>query len=86
MTIRRNSVVCLGCNTEIESVHAHDMKFCPCGAVAVDGGKSYLRRVFTTGTDFRDTSICDPHQRNPYMPESTTCADCGAEIGASDGG
>jgi hypothetical protein len=23
----------------------HDFKFCKCGAVAVDGGKDYLRRV-----------------------------------------
>ena len=28
----------------IESAHRHDFKFCKCGAVAVDGGKDYLRR------------------------------------------
>ena len=29
---------------DIESTHCHDFKFCKCGAVAVDGGKDYLRR------------------------------------------
>ena len=29
----------------IESKYRHDFKFCKCGAVAVDGGKAYLRRL-----------------------------------------
>ena len=29
----------------IESTYRHDFKYCKCGAVAVDGGKDYLRRL-----------------------------------------
>ena len=42
--IIRNSVKCLVCLEEIESVHRHDFKFCKCGNIAVDGGKDYLKR------------------------------------------
>jgi len=51
MTIRKREVVvtnklqCNDCKDVIESVHRHDFRYCKCGAVAVDGGKSYLRRV-----------------------------------------
>ncbi len=44
-TIIRNAVRCKKCGDEIESTHVHDMKFCSCGAIAVDGGHDYLRRV-----------------------------------------
>jgi len=42
--ILRNKIRCLRCNTEIESKHRHDFKYCPCGAAAVDGGLDYLKR------------------------------------------
>lgn len=40
-----NKIRCNKCGDEIESTNTHDFKFCKCGAVAVDGGKDYLRRV-----------------------------------------
>lgn len=39
-----NKIRCNKCGDEIESVSTHDFKYCKCGAVAVDGGHSYLRR------------------------------------------
>ena len=39
-----NKIRCKKCNEIIESTHRHNFKFCQCGAVAVDGGKDYLRR------------------------------------------
>ena len=59
--ITRNSIKCLVCEDEIESVHRHDFKWCKCGRVAVDGGKAYLRRLFSgdDGPGFEDTSIHD---------------------------
>ena len=39
-----NKIRCKKCNCIIESTYRHDFKFCQCGAVAVDGGKDYLRR------------------------------------------
>ena len=43
--IIRNRIKCKKCGEIIESTIRHDFKFCKCGAVAVDGGKDYLRRV-----------------------------------------
>ena len=51
MTIRKREVIisnkcqCKKCGDIIESKTGHDFKWCKCGAIAVDGGKSYLRRV-----------------------------------------
>lgn len=55
--IIRNSVLCLKCNTEIESRHRHDFVWCPCNSVAVDGGKDYLKRSGVPDADYKDTSI-----------------------------
>ena len=43
--IIRHRIKCKQCDEIIESTRRHDFKFCKCGAVAVDGGKDYLRRV-----------------------------------------
>jgi tRNA(Ile2) C34 agmatinyltransferase TiaS len=40
-----NKCQCRKCGDIIESTHSHDFKWCKCGSIAVDGGKSYLRRV-----------------------------------------
>lgn len=43
-TIKRNAIRCRKCGEVIESKCTHDFKWCSCGAVAVDGGRDYLRR------------------------------------------
>ena len=43
--IKTNKIMCRKCGDIIESILAHDFKFCSCGACAVDGGTEYLRRV-----------------------------------------
>jgi hypothetical protein len=43
--IIQNAVSCLGCGDFIVSKHRHDFVTCTCGAVSVDGGQEYLRRV-----------------------------------------
>lgn len=49
--IKINKIRCKRCGDVIESKTAHDFKFCKCGAVAVDGGKEYLRRCFINTED-----------------------------------
>ena len=39
-----NKIKCKKCGDIIISSHVHDFKWCVCGAVAVDGGKFYLKR------------------------------------------
>ena len=41
-----NKIQCKHCGDIIESAYTHDFKWCSCGMVAVDGGRSYLRRCF----------------------------------------
>ncbi len=43
--ILSNQIKCLKCGDEPYSAYRHDFKRCNCGAVAVDGGMDYLRRV-----------------------------------------
>lgn len=40
-----NKAKCRKCKTVIESKHRHDFVTCECGAISVDGGKDYYRRV-----------------------------------------
>ena len=43
--IVENAALCLSCGDMIVSKHRHDFVTCTCGAVSVDGGQEYLRRV-----------------------------------------
>lgn len=43
--IIENAVTCFGCGDRIFSRHRHDFVTCTCGAISVDGGQAYLRRV-----------------------------------------
>lgn len=56
-----NKIRCNKCGDEIESTYRNDFKFCKCGAVAVDGGKDYLRRCgdFDDYTDLSEYENSD---------------------------
>ena len=43
--IVQNAVSCLSCGDFIYSAHRHHFNTCSCGAISVDGGQDYLRRV-----------------------------------------
>lgn len=42
-TFTHAGIRCLKCKANIFSMFRHDFKYCPCGAVAVDGGFDYTR-------------------------------------------
>ena len=64
--IKINKIRCKRCGDIIESKTVHDFKFCMCGAVAVDGGKEYLRRCFiNTEDDYEELS--EYEKRHPKM-------------------
>lgn len=44
-----NSAECVICGEIIRSVNRNDFYYCKCGAVAVDGGSWYVRRVGASG-------------------------------------
>lgn len=41
-----NKAKCLQCGEVLESKHVHDFVMCTCGALAVDGGREYLKRSY----------------------------------------
>lgn len=45
MKILSNQVRCKKCGDTPYSANVHDFRSCKCGAIAVDGGMEYLRRV-----------------------------------------
>ena len=52
MKIIRNMAKCTKCGDVIESKSRHDMVWCKCGAIAVDGGHDYLKRSMSVGEDW----------------------------------
>jgi hypothetical protein len=57
MTIVSNQVHCRLCGDNPFSSHRHDFRGCKCGAVFVDGGNDYLRRVTKKEGGYVEKSI-----------------------------
>ena len=55
-----NKNKCKKCGDIIESKSTNDYKRCSCGAVAVDGGKDYLKRIGSE-EDYEELSITKKH-------------------------
>lgn len=53
--ITRNAAKCLKCGDVVESTSRHELVWCSCRAMAVDGGHEYLRRLGAR-EDFEDMS------------------------------
>lgn len=51
-----NAIKCKKCGDIIMSTSVHDCKFCRCGAVGVDGGYDYLKRMGNR-EDYEELSI-----------------------------
>ena len=55
-----NKIKCKKCRDVIESKNTNDYKKSSCGAVAVDGGKDYLKRIGSE-EDYEELSITKKH-------------------------
>ena len=66
--IKVNKIRCKLCGDVIQSDNRHDMKWCRCGAVAVDGGTAYLKRAWSP-TAFEEAGISKPTQVNITKPQ-----------------
>lgn len=55
-----NKIKCKKCGDVIESKNINDYKRCSCGAVAVDGGKDYLKRIGNK-EDYEELSVIKKH-------------------------
>lgn len=58
MKIIKNRARCKKCGDIIESRYTHEMVWCSCKSIAVDGGHSYLRWMAKDLKDIEDLSIC----------------------------
>lgn len=65
MKILLNKIRCKRCGDEIESTTVHDFKTCRCGAVSVDGGPCYLRRLGYP-EDFEELSVAERYDLTAY--------------------
>ncbi len=54
--IKQNKIRCKFCGDVIESKSTHDFVKCSCGRMVVDGGLSYLRRLFKEPNDYEELS------------------------------
>ena len=57
-----NKIKCKKCNDVIESKNTNDYKKCSCGAVAVDGGKDYLKRIGNE-EDYEELSVIEKENK-----------------------
>lgn len=55
----RNRARCDRCDDTIESETRHDFRSCSCGALCVDGGLDYTRRLWTEGVLWVELSEFD---------------------------
>lgn len=61
-----NKAQCKLCGDIIESKHGHDFVRCKCGEIAVDGGRSYLRRAAGDLSNIIELSEVIQEERPPY--------------------
>lgn len=48
--LSKNQIQCKHCKDIIESKTIHDLQFCKCRAVGIDGGLVYPKRIFSSET------------------------------------
>ena len=58
--ITSNKIKCKKCGDIIESKSTNEYKRCSCGAVAIDGGKDYLKRIGNE-EDYEELSVTKKH-------------------------
>lgn len=68
-----NAITCLKCKDLIVSMHIHDFRWCSCESVAVDGGRSYLKRAYAEGIEpgsFIEESIVLDYEQHKFRKAS----------------
>ena len=58
--ILRNRAQCRRCGEILESRSVHELVWCGCGSIAVDGGHDYLRRCYRySAEDILERSVLE---------------------------
>ena len=53
----RHAIYCKNCKETIESKDIHDLKYCSCGTVGIDGGIYEGNRIIGNNSDIENRSI-----------------------------
>lgn len=69
--ILKNSIRCKKCGDIIESISVHDLVYCRCKAVFIDGGHLYQRVGYESKDLVEDLSICVEDKSDVTMKETT---------------
>lgn len=72
--IIKNVAECLVCHELVESTHVHDYRSCKCGAIAVDGGREYLRRSAKSFDLLVERSIVEHHPVSQWLTRNVVNA------------
>ena len=78
--IQTNKIKCKKCGDIIESKSTNDYKRCSCGAVAVDGGRDYLKRIGNEEIVYDNRGSC---RKRPFYGAGSERS--GSESGRSRG-
>lgn len=63
-----SGIRCLDCGDAIWSKHRHDMVWCSCKKVAIDGGRAYMRVTFSDRPpDYVDVLIDENDNKVGYI-------------------
>ena len=76
----QNAAVCSKCDDEVWSATRHDYRECKCGAIAVDGGLDYVRRVGDMSS-FIDRSV---YVSEEIIKDLKTSVEWARETGRND--
>ena len=63
----RHALYCKKCKDTIESKSEHDLKYCSCGAIGIDGGISDGNRILGNIEDMENRSMY--YYNNIWLPE-----------------
>ena len=58
---------CKKCTDTIYSRHRHDFRYCKCKAIAIDGGRDYIRMVGESND--MEPIVINTETNNFYIPE-----------------
>ena len=71
-TQTRHEIQCKKCLDTIESKHKHDLKYCSCKAVGIDGGISAGNRIigYLTDIEYRSMYCTIIDKKKIWLPQS----------------
>jgi len=71
--VASNQATCKNCGTTIWSTNRHDMKYCECGAISVDGGSAYTKRSGDLSSIKEESIVIDSDLAEILLMDAEKC-------------